>query len=584
MIREVSLIIDYGYDILTADVIKILKVHLKDDSHEKINTLGIDFSHWSIREKNLLSEFIKNIQDVSFIDFVKQSFQSVNPDVENETRVALLKELNSYQKYFKIYPYNQEEKLSLMVYKMIINNHFKLDIEKPIDLLKEAFRQFSDIKTVKELINDIQDSTSHNMAQLNVEQGNLIRKSHDTKDNIVKLVALGVSIQTANTLAFPLLVMASNHIQNATFATKSLGVVGLMGSAFMSYYSIKRVIQNALTAEDNKRIKYQKSDEIDNINKSKGLIGFELCHNFIYQRNYDKKENYKDLLLFCYLNEKINQIANFPKKMIDIPKDLENLCTPKEKEILLKLDFHKIHQVSHVKDFELKKFLLFYQDEMSFEEYTLVKIMDQNLFITYNKNIDLKHSVSSIKGISKEVVDFLEDEKQPLIQKEILKTYIFSMSKEDSKLLNNDFFLNPLNMLVEEKNFFIPPSAIENLIKNNQLNYEKIQKELLRDYQIELKNFLKRKERTILHRILDGNFIEDTKEKIKKDELKTINQNIIEDIKNVSIQYRYKETLNTIRRAPSFIKNMLPSLKTKTINAIDLAVNQVEHFNARKKP
>ncbi len=584
MIREVSLIIDYGYDILTADVMKTLKLHFKESLDDKINHLGIDLTDWSTREKNLLSDFMKNISDQNFSLFMKDAFQKVNPDLEKEVRIPLLKELNSYQKYFKIYPYNQEISLSIDVFKMIINNHFKIDVEKPVDLLKEAFRQFTDVLTIKELVSNIKDSTYKPNAQLHVEQGNLIRKSHDTKDNIVKLVALGVSIQTANTLAFPLLVMASNHIQNATIATKTLGIVGLMGSAFMSYYSVKRVIQNALTAEENKHIKYQKTDEIDTINKSKGLIGYELCHNFIYHRNYDRQDNKKDLLLFCYLNEKINQLANFPLKKIELPKDLDVLCTEKEKEILLNLDFHQIHQVCHIKDFELKKLVLFYQKEMSFEEFILTKIIDQNLFITYNKNINLKDDVKIVQGISSEIIDFLNHPDKSKLQKEILSAYIFSMAKENFTLLNNDFFLNPLNMVIEKKHFFIPPSAIENILVDGQLNYDKLQKELLRDYQIELKNFLKRRERTILHRLLDGNFIEDAKEKIKKDELKTINQEIMEDIKNVSIKYRYKETLNTIRKAPSLIKNLLPSLKTKTINAIDVAINQVEHFNQRKKP
>lgn len=219
------------------------------------------------------------------------------------------------------------------------------------------------------------------------------------------------------------------------------------------------------------------------------------------------------------------------------------------------MNIHYIHKISTFTNDELREVVLF--NKINYEQFNLLRILDQSIFISHQYQINLRDNI--IPFIKDEnIINFFENQKNNSVDKEILKAYLMN------------------NLVSSTSGKFIPDDITKNIILNNKLNYEEIYQKSLTNFDSKFKNFNKNKEKTIIHRLLDKDLINHTKKKIEEEELKKINNKIINDIKNVSLQYNYTETLKTIRKVPSMIEEIIPSLTTTATSTIDIIKDTVD--------
>lgn len=161
MIREVGFIVDYGYDFLTADVIKSIKKQFLLSNDNLLDELNIqDKSSWSKKEINTLNDITKTFPALKSI--FSELYNKSSSDSKSEKRFLLLKELNTYHKFLKVFPYSEDKNFQNKIFSMILTNHLKLGVEKNLDIIKEGFKQFLDLDSMKELVVHLSSSEINN--------------------------------------------------------------------------------------------------------------------------------------------------------------------------------------------------------------------------------------------------------------------------------------------------------------------------------------------------------------------------------------------------------------------------------------
>lgn len=555
MIREVGFIVDYGYDFLTADVIKSLKKQFLLSNESLLDELNIqDKSSWTKKEINTLNDISKRFPAIKSI--FSDLYNKSSSDSKADKRFLLLKELNTYHEFLKVFPYSEDKDFQNKIFSMILNNHLKLGVEKNLDLIKEGFKQFLDLSSMKELVNHLSQSEIDNPTSISIKHGNLIRKQSDKRMTIIKVAAASLAVPAAGGISsFPLLVIANNALHNITFTTHALSALGLLGSTMFAYYGMKKIMENVITAYDNHHVHYLNIKEKNDKIKSKGLISYSLCQNFIHDKSYHEKDDRTDLLIFCYLNEKLTYLFGETNQEPVFPNELRKLLPIEQVKKIKSMNVHDIHKISTFTNDELREVVLF--NKINYEQFNLLRLLDQSIFISHQYQINLRDDIVPYLKDEK-LINFFKNDKVNLVEKEILKAYLMN------------------NLMSSTSGKFIPDDVTDNILKNDTVNYQEIYQKTLTNFDSKYKNFTKNKEKTVIHRLLDKDLINHTKKKIEEEELKKINNKILNDIKNVSLQYNYTETLKTIRKVPSIIEEIIPSLTTTATSTIDIIKDTVD--------
>jgi hypothetical protein len=587
MLKTVDLIIDYGYDILTADVVKSAKLYCSNKEKNILKTLDIKdrlpeegevivdqektLNSWSRKEKNLLANFLENNKASESI-FVDAYNKKKNFKEKCIVRGSMLKELNTFKNLFNMYPYQNHQDVAREVYKMVINNSLKMDGKKDLEPIKEAFRNFTDADTLNLLISDIKNDNLDTPTVLMMKQSKLLRDKNNQDSKVLK----------GSSLLFAGIATA------VTTTATALTLTGIGTGLLASYAIVKKIFEKVIKAEDKRQIKYTGIELLSQESVAKDLVSSEILNNVLFAKSYDKEKDRQSILLAAFLNEKLSEVKKIgdeaaplndeKEKFIRIPGELKTILqdNPKSLDRLENLSFEEIQKLATIKDIKLRDLATLNNIEPN--SLNMLRVIDKHLWL---KNDSSKSSIDINEHI-KNAIDM--GEPTDYINKlNDIKTFLDSANNVDKALVSAYLSIN--SSKIDDKSKF-NESAIKELLTDGKINFDSVHKVMNHGYNNEFASFQKEKEKNVVKEVA-ATFVQfikapqytinEFKEVIKKMEVPKFNREIEKELKDISLKNYYTEVPNRLERMSSFVNNTLPHAATKIYNNVSATLEKMRN-------
>lgn len=460
-----------------------------EETLSKFEIEGLD--KFSKKEKTILTDFLKdNPYNTKIVEYYNKSVLAMNAgekvilDIDNKDE--LLKRLNTLKEFLKAFPYN-EPGFQIKAYRKVID--WSISNENGnFDILIKGMNNYVEKQELEKLLSD--DLISTPRAIKYIKEKIIIDQEIEKKELTLSAMSSVLSIGLVSTVNPPTAIAATA----STMLPKILGYVGatmaaptLIGLAQVAvggyaFYKMFELINKSMH-EVNKKYKeetilYTKADSLSDLSIASNMVRNKLFKDVLSNKTFDKnnKEQKKYLNLLLYVNEKIDTNVKLPKKLIED----YNLSKEQVKNIE-NLDFYKIHEISNIKNQEIKKWFLLNEVPAGLEYFykslsnAMVLIGDE----THKSNSLDKPYIINIDYDLKTAI-----EKLPAIEKRMINSYISVIIKANGimqphegetlkTLIEDSKDTEEMAILLTERLQTKVQNYERKEIKNKELNYFK---------------------------------------------------------------------------------------------------------------